>query len=215
MTSAVQSAPISPTSFIRVMYGEGKVEFFNPDCRVKILVENIRTRCAMETGDVIELADTQGTLQNLSDAHLQWNASASVVLTQCDRGEYILLKIRYDTEGKVQHIPVLKKACLQYPTILDHLEIPAWVEGANQKSSTRKLNKLRHATKLTMSMLARERARTSSASKKTPRARSGSSPHDAVNDKTLTDKRAMSRSSSIPAEVKAARRSGKGKKHGA
>ena len=30
---------------------------------MKILVENIRTRCAMETGDVIELADTQGTLQ--------------------------------------------------------------------------------------------------------------------------------------------------------
>ena len=34
------------------------------------------------------------------------------------------------------------------------------------KSSTRKLNKLRNATKLTMSMLARERARTSSATKK-------------------------------------------------
>lgn len=49
---------------------------------------------------------------------------------------------------------------------LDHLDIPIWVEGANVKSSTRKLNKLRNATKLTMSMLARERARTSSATKK-------------------------------------------------
>lgn len=213
MTSLVQSPPLT---FIRVMFGEGKVEFFNPDCRVKVLVENIRARCDMERGDVVELADTQGTLQNLSDAHLGWNASASVVLTQCDRGDYILLKIRYDTEGKVQHIPLLKKACLQYPTILDHLEIPAWVEGANQKSSTRKLNKLRNATKLTMSMIAREKAmaRSTSANKKVARARSGSSPND-VNDKGLAEKRAMSRSSSIPAEVKAARRSGKGKKHGA
>lgn len=151
----------------------------NPECNIRNLLDNIRRRCSCQTADTIDLTDTRGNLQNLSLLSQYDLAHASHHLTDINRGEYILLKIEHDETGKVQHIPLLEKACFNYPILLDNLDIPTWVEGAGQRSSSRKLNRLRLATKLVMAAAHEKKHKPPSANRKSINrsASSGDSPN--------------------------------------
>ncbi|KAL5254285.1 hypothetical protein ACHWQZ_G013910 [Mnemiopsis leidyi] len=155
--------------FITVYFGENQELVCNPECNIRNLLDNIKERCSSccQTTDTIDLTDTRGNLQNLAFLDSQYDvAHASHHLSDINRGEYVLLKIEQDESGRVQHIPLPEKACLTYPILLDNLDIPNWVEGAGQRSSSRKLNRLRLATKLVMVAAHDKKQKPPSASKK-------------------------------------------------
>ncbi|XP_071963349.1 uncharacterized protein [Antedon mediterranea] len=80
--------------FIIVRFGEDKSELFNPNCKIHILLHNIKQRCSCQNDDNIDLSDETGTVINLPKHPYEYGKS---YLTE--RTSFILVKMEKETFG--------------------------------------------------------------------------------------------------------------------
>ncbi|XP_074633931.1 uncharacterized protein CXorf65 homolog isoform X2 [Acropora palmata] len=53
--------------FITVRFGDCQEALFNPNCMIKVLLEDIKKRCRRNREELIDLSDESGNLKNLLD----------------------------------------------------------------------------------------------------------------------------------------------------
>ena len=75
--------------FFTLRYGEDDELLFNSNCSIKVLLENIKKRCKRAANEIIDLADDQAQVKNLSD---QPDFKYASLLLQ-PRMTYILVKV--------------------------------------------------------------------------------------------------------------------------
>ncbi len=104
--------------FFTVRYGDDEYQLFNSHCRNKVLLENMRKRCNCSPNDVIDLADEQAHVKNLSDQpHFKFAS-----LTLQPRATYILVKVdERARDGQRIYTPLLDGLESSNPEFLTRL----------------------------------------------------------------------------------------------
>ncbi|XP_077162474.1 uncharacterized protein CXorf65-like [Paroedura picta] len=90
--------------FITVLHGEHKADIFNVRCKVRLLLDCIKSRCGYEEEGEIELADETGQIKNLI---LNQHRCAAELLGE--RETYVLLSVaRGENSSKIEFTPRLQ-----------------------------------------------------------------------------------------------------------
>ncbi|XP_060107315.1 uncharacterized protein CXorf65 homolog [Heteronotia binoei] len=90
--------------FITVLHGENKADIFNIHCKVRLLLDGIKSRCGCEEKGEVELADETGQIKNLL---LNQHRCAAELLSE--RETYVLLSVaRGETSSGVEFTPLLQ-----------------------------------------------------------------------------------------------------------
>lgn len=106
-------------TFVIVNYGENKTQLFNPNCKVRYLIDDIRKRCQCPEKMELELSDFSGNLKFISKTPDNFANS----ILNVDREDLVLLQVqrknKYDPskllppqavgdEDDVTYVPLLK-----------------------------------------------------------------------------------------------------------
>lgn len=88
--------------FVTVRYGDDRKELFNPNCRNKSLLNNIRERCDCDEEEIIDLSDEEGCLKNLKQHPMDY---ANKYLNH--REILILVKGEKADDESISYVPML------------------------------------------------------------------------------------------------------------
>ncbi|XP_035691127.1 uncharacterized protein LOC118426019 [Branchiostoma floridae] len=121
--------------FITVKYGDNQTEIFNPHCKSQLLLKCIKQKCRCELLDhdaVIDLADDQGNVKNLSESQTI-STYANDVLEP--RGVYFLIKvIKSEVENEpTRYEPIISNTEKNCPGLSDRLNRSTKSQAGNRK----------------------------------------------------------------------------------
>ena len=95
--------------FFILKYGNNEEMLFNSNCRIRVLLENIKKRCKLASDTIIDVADEKANVMGLSEQpDMKY---ASLVLQP--RQSYILIQVTLSVREKMKdvrktYIPLLK-----------------------------------------------------------------------------------------------------------
>ncbi|CAH1232659.1 C22orf15 [Branchiostoma lanceolatum] len=121
--------------FITVKYGDNQTEIFNPHCKSTLLLKCIKQKCKCELLDhdtVIDLADDQGNVKNLSENQTLATYANDVLEP---RGVYFLIKvIKSEVENEpTRYEPVISNTDKNCPGLSDRLNRSTKSQAGNRK----------------------------------------------------------------------------------
>lgn len=125
-------------AFFVVQHGDQKKTLFNANCKVAILLDNIKLRCGCDKTTMIDLFDSTGSMCRLED-HPKDNGIKFVR----ERETYILVK-REEHNGITKYTCLLKGLESSDPELLDQIE----GRSQEQRPSNSRLAERRISTKL-------------------------------------------------------------------
>eukprot|EP00731_Ephydatia_muelleri_P022591 Em0015g174a len=104
--------------FIFLRYGADDQVLFNPDCSIRLLLDNIKKRCCCQTKDVIALVDDKINIINLEESL----ENACFLFT--DRGVYILVEVQKREDGVLVYKALLDSPDSDIQAKLEALSSP-------------------------------------------------------------------------------------------
>jgi len=106
--------------FITVRFGDCQEALFNPNCMIKVLLEDIKKRCRRNREELIDLSDESGNLKNLLDHKTEY---ATDLLKA--RHSFILIRLeKKQGEDLFTYTPLLNDTRTITSTFLQHLTRP-------------------------------------------------------------------------------------------
>ncbi|XP_068686220.1 uncharacterized protein CXorf65 homolog [Montipora foliosa] len=106
--------------FITVRFGDCQEALFNPNCVIKVLLEDIKKRCRRDREELIDLSDESGNLKNLLDHKSEY---ATDLLKA--RHSFILIRLdKKEGEQVFTYTPLLNDIRTVTSTFLQHLSRP-------------------------------------------------------------------------------------------
>lgn len=106
--------------FITVRFGDCQEALFNPNCIIKVLLEDIKKRCRRNREELIDLSDESGNLKNLLDHKTEY---ATDLLKA--RHSFILIRLeKKQGEDLFTYTPLLNDIRTITSTFLQHLTRP-------------------------------------------------------------------------------------------
>ncbi|XP_074633930.1 uncharacterized protein CXorf65 homolog isoform X1 [Acropora palmata] len=106
--------------FITVRFGDCQEALFNPNCMIKVLLEDIKKRCRRNREELIDLSDESGNLKNLLDHKTEY---ATDLLKA--RHSFILIRLeKKQGEDLFTYTPLLNDIRTITSTFLQHLTRP-------------------------------------------------------------------------------------------
>lgn len=106
--------------FITVRFGDCQEALFNPNCMIKVLLEDIKKRCRRNREELIDLSDESGNLKNLLDHKTEY---ATDLLKA--RHSFILIRLeKKQGEELFTYTPLLNDIRTITSTFLQHLTRP-------------------------------------------------------------------------------------------
>lgn len=106
--------------FITVRFGDCQEALFNPNCMIKVLLEDIKKRCRRNREELIDLSDESGNLKNLLDHKTEY---ATDLLKA--RHSFILIRLeKKQGEDLFTYTPLLNDIRTITTTFLQHLTRP-------------------------------------------------------------------------------------------
>ncbi|XP_015760052.1 PREDICTED: uncharacterized protein CXorf65 homolog [Acropora digitifera] len=106
--------------FITVRFGDCQEALFNPNCIIKVLLEDIKKRCRRNREELIDLSDESGNLKNLLDHKTEY---ATDLLKA--RHSFILIRLeKKQGEELFTYTPLLNDIRTITSTFLQHLTRP-------------------------------------------------------------------------------------------
>ncbi|XP_065069965.1 uncharacterized protein CXorf65 homolog [Rhopilema esculentum] len=104
--------------FMIVKYGECKEQFFNTDCRTKVLLECIKEKCDAMNEELIDLADENGDVMFLNERR---NSYGKEFLKP--RGVYVLVKREKCSQNYPIYTPLLQDSIIVNEGFLRQLSL--------------------------------------------------------------------------------------------
>jgi len=104
-------------SFVTVKFSKDQSLLFNPNCKILVLLDDIKKRCKCPDNAIIEVSDTKGEIKHLQE-HLDDYATSLLK----GRETLILLEIKTNEETKeLRYVPLLKNVKKLYPGAYERL----------------------------------------------------------------------------------------------
>ncbi|CAG5919657.1 uncharacterized protein C22orf15 isoform 1-T1 [Menidia menidia] len=122
----LSAVSVEPTSrpeqemFVSILFGEGRTEILNLNCRLINFIHHLKERCGLDVKESVDLMDASGRVMNL-EAVQHSLAPASGVLAE--RQHYVLLRVcRDDESGGRKYVPLLNNCSQSHPELTDLLK---------------------------------------------------------------------------------------------
>ncbi|XP_008282369.1 uncharacterized protein C22orf15 [Stegastes partitus] len=104
--------------FVTILFGDGKMEMFNLNCKLINFIHHLKERCCLDFKDCVDLIDSSGKVMNL-EARQHSVALASSVLVQ--RQYYVLLRVCRDDAGGRKYVSLLNNYSQSHPELTELL----------------------------------------------------------------------------------------------
>ncbi|XP_055017649.1 uncharacterized protein C22orf15 [Boleophthalmus pectinirostris] len=91
--------------FVTVLFGDDRMELFNPDCKLIHFIHDLKLRCGLDSEDHVDLMDSRGTVMKLEGREQSLDRANALLK---DRHKYILVRV-CRVDGECKYVPLLTK----------------------------------------------------------------------------------------------------------
>ncbi|KAK7933329.1 hypothetical protein WMY93_004225 [Mugilogobius chulae] len=92
--------------FVTVLFGDDRMELFNPDCKLIHFISDLKLRCGLDSTDAVDLMDSGGTVVKLEGREHSLERATTLLK---HRHKYLLVRVCRGADGQCKYVSLLTK----------------------------------------------------------------------------------------------------------